>query len=164
MNYKQISTSMSLSYARLGIAGLSPIMPGTCGSALAAILSPWMFLPLSFTNRILLLLLIFFSGSLAASKAEQLLQKKDPSEVVVDELLGLWLVLLPFKNPDWLFICLAFIIFRVFDIIKLWPVKASENWLPKGYGIMIDDVFAGLQALLLIYFLIYLGWISPSTT
>lgn len=151
-----------LSYARLGIAGLSPIMPGTCGSLLAAILAPWLFIPLPMIARIIVLLCIFWTGSLAATKAEKLLQKKDPNEVVIDELLGLWLVLLPFNNPNWLFIAVAFILFRIFDIIKIWPVKASEDWLPNGYGVMIDDVLAGLQALLVLYLLLwtkYFTWL-----
>ena len=46
---------------------------------------------------------------------------------------------------------------RIFDIAKPWPVKASENWLPAGYGVMIDDVVAGLWALLCLSVLAWMG-------
>lgn len=56
---KNFLDAVSLSYCRLLIAGLSPVMPGTCGSALAAVLAPFLFLPLSFTARVVVLALIF---------------------------------------------------------------------------------------------------------
>ncbi len=80
---------------------------------------------------------------MAATRGEQLLGRKDPGEIVIDELLGMWLVLLPFTRPGWGTIGLAFLLFRVFDMWKPWPVHASESWLPDGYGVMIDDVMAG---------------------
>ena len=142
---------LSLFVCRLGIAGLSPRAPGTCGTALAALLAPLCFLPLTFAWRGVLLLAVFFIGSLAATRVEKLLGVKDPGQVVIDELLGLWIVLWPFPDPSWKLIVTAFVLFRVFDIAKFWPVRASENWLPDGYGVMIDDVLAGVQALLALY-------------
>ena len=111
-----------LAFCRLGFAGLSPIMPGTCGSALAAVLAPFLFIPLPFVARIVVL------------------------------------VLLPFSNPGWAKIGIAFVLFRIFDMWKPWPVHASESWLPGGYGIMIDDVMAGLQALLVMWLLQLVGF------
>ncbi|MDR1856173.1 MAG: phosphatidylglycerophosphatase A [Desulfovibrio sp.] len=136
-----------LALCRLWIAGLSPWVPGTAGTAVACLLAPFCFVPLSFALRLLLLLCIFFAGSLAATRAERLLGRKDPGEVVVDELLGLWVVLLPFQDVGMGTLVAAFLFFRVFDILKPWPVSASENWLPGGYGIMIDDVLAGIYAM-----------------
>ncbi len=78
---------------------------------------------------------------------ERLLHQKDPGQVVIDELVGVWLVILPFVKPGFWVISSAFVLFRVFDIIKPWPVSASENWLPNGFGVMIDDVMAGILAL-----------------
>ncbi|MEG1609649.1 MAG: phosphatidylglycerophosphatase A, partial [Bilophila sp.] len=89
----------------------------------------------------------------------RLLGRKDPGEIVIDELLGLWLVLLPFPNPDWVRIGAAFLLFRLFDMTKPWPVRASENWLPDGYGVMLDDVLAGVQALLVLLLLGWFGWV-----
>ena len=70
----------------------------------------------------------------------------------------MWLVLLPFSNPGWAKIGIAFVLFRIFDMWKPWPVHASESWLPGGYGIMIDDVMAGLQALLVMWLLQLVGF------
>ena len=145
---KPFLDSLCLAYCRLGGAGLSPVVPGTCGSAVAALLAPVLFLPLSFGLRVLFLIAIFFSGAAAATRVEQLTGQKDPGSVVIDELLGVWLVLLPFDQPSWGQIALSFLLFRIFDMWKPWPVHASELWLPNGYGVMIDDVLAALWALL----------------
>ena len=91
-------------------------------------------------------------------RGEQILGYKDPGEIVIDELLGMWLVLLPFSDPGWAKIGIAFVLFRIFDMWKPWPVHASESWLPGGYGIMIDDVMAGLQALLVMWLLQLVGF------
>ena len=135
-------------------------MPGTCGTAVAAVLAPFLFLPLPFAARILVLIALFWLGGMAATRGEQLLGCKDPGQIVIDELVGLWLVLLPFSKPGWERIGLAFLLFRLFDMWKPWPVKASEQWLPAGYGVMIDDVVAALQALLVLWLLHLFGFLS----
>jgi phosphatidylglycerophosphatase A len=137
-----------LAFCRLGIAGLSPKAPGTAGTTVACLLAPFCFLPLAFPGRCLVLVVIFVLGTLAATRAERLLGRKDPGEVVVDELLGLWVVLLPFENAGVWTLVAAFLFFRLFDIAKPWPVRASEDWLPAGGGIMIDDVLAGVYAMI----------------
>lgn len=137
-----------LAFCRLGFAGLSPKAPGTVGSALACLIAPICFIPLNLPERCGLLIAIFCIGGLAATRAEQLLGQKDPGQVVIDELLGVWLVLLPLTTPVFWDYVFAFVLFRIFDIAKPWPVKSSENWLPAGWGIMIDDAVAGCWALL----------------
>ncbi len=139
---------LCLFFCRIGVAGLAPKAPGTVGSLAALLLAPWCFLPLTFWPRIGLLLLIFFLGAMASTQAEKCIGAKDPGQIVIDELLGMWLTLLFFNDLSWLMLGAAFIFFRIFDIAKPWPVKASEKWLPSGYGIMIDDVFAGVYAAL----------------
>lgn len=139
---------LALWYSRVGGAGLCPVGPGTAGSAVAAVAAHWLFLPLPLFARLLVLLTVFFTGAIAAGIAERLLGRTDPGEVVIDELLGVWIVLLPFQESDWRLLLAAFVCFRIFDIWKPGPIHASENWLPGGYGIMIDDVMAALPALL----------------
>ncbi len=153
--------ALALWYSRAFGAGCSPRAPGTAGSLLAVILAPWIFLPLGFGWRICVLALIFITGSLAASRSEKILEKKDPGEVVIDEVLGQWLTLLPVTQAGFATCALAFVLFRIFDILKPWPVRASENWLPGGAGIMIDDAFAGLYALALLQILLYLLPFDP---
>ncbi|MBO4314274.1 MAG: phosphatidylglycerophosphatase A [Desulfovibrio sp.] len=143
-----MSDKCILAFCRLGPAGLSPKAPGTCGTAVACLLAPLLFLPFSLTGRAAILVAVFFAGAWAATRAERILGRKDPGEVVIDELAGVWLVLLPIASPHWWEIAAAFVLFRIFDIWKPWPVHASESWLPDGYGIMIDDILAGCWALL----------------
>ncbi len=145
--------SASLFICRLGMVGLAPKAPGTWGSLWALLFVPIFFVPLPIIGRILCLLAIFFVGALAATRAEKILGKKDPSQVVVDELLGMWLTFLPFTalTPGmWL---AGFLLFRFFDIVKPWPVKWAEHAMREGYGIMLDDVVAGFMAMLCLLFI-----------
>lgn len=145
-----------LGFCRLGIAGLSPKAPGTCGTALALVFAPFLFLPFGLAGRILFLLLLFVTGSLAASRGEILLGKKDPGEIVVDELEGIWIVVLPFAFSWTLFIA-AFALFRFFDIRKPFPIYQSQFWLPAGWGVMIDDVIGGFMTMLCLMAAAFLG-------
>lgn len=139
-----LSDECILAFCRLGVAGLAPRAPGTWGSAVACVLAPFIFLPFGIRIRVTILVFLFFTGAWAAGRAEKILEQKDPREVVIDELVGVWLALLPFAHPDLTVIFIAFIFFRIFDIVKPWPVGASESWLPGGYGVMTDDVAAGI--------------------
>ena len=135
-----------LAFCRVEPAGISPVMPGTCGSLAAVLLAPVLFMPLSLAGRGVALLLLFIAGGIAATRAERVLERKDPGEIVIDEVLGQWLTFAPFATLCWWEMGLGFALFRVFDIAKPWPVRASETWLPGGYGIMLDDAVAGLFA------------------
>ncbi len=140
--------AMCLFFCRAGVAGLAPFAPGTWGSLLAAVFAPMWFLPLPFTGRVLVLIGIFFFGALAASRAERLLECKDASQIVIDEVLGVWIVFLPFSKVTLPMLVAGFLLFRFFDILKPWPICAAEHCMPDGYGIMIDDVIAGIMAML----------------
>jgi len=142
--------SFALHFSRMGFAGLSPIMPGTCGTALSLALAPWFFLPLPIWGRCAALLTLFIVGGFLSTRAERLLERKDPGSIVVDEWLGMWLTLLPLHDPSWASMGIAFVLFRIFDMVKPWPIRLSETWLPKGFGIMIDDVVAAIYALILL--------------
>lgn len=137
--------TLILFYSRLGPAGLSPRAPGTCGSLVAILLAPFIFMPLPLAGRLLFLILVFWTGTLAATRAEKILNKNDPGEVVIDELLGQWITCLPFATLSLWGYGLAFILFRLFDITKPSPVKKAEA-LPAGLGIMTDDAVAGVLA------------------
>lgn len=146
-----------LAYCRLGVAGLAPKAPGTWGTAEACVLAPFLFLPLDYTWRAVILAILFVTGGMAATRAEKILGEKDPGQVVIDELVGVWLVMAPFERPGFWLILASFVFFRIFDIAKPWPIKASENWLPGGFGVMIDDVLAGVYALVCVTGLYYAG-------
>lgn len=122
-------------------------MPGTCGSLVAMVLAPFVFMPLPLYARICVLVALFVAGGIASTRAADLLGRKDPGEVVIDEVLGQWMTYAPFAVLSWPELVAGFVLFRIFDMTKPWPVKASEDWLPGGYGIMVDDAAAALYAI-----------------
>ena len=91
---------------------------------------------------------LFFVGVYAAARVARRLGIEDPSIVVVDEVLGMWLSILglPFTP---VVAVLGFLLFRILDIVKPYPAASLEH-LPGGFGIMADDVAAGLYANLLL--------------
>ena len=100
-------------------------------------------------------------GPSAFSGRDRRDRRTDPGEVVIDELVGVWIALLPLGAGQWSWpgLVWAFALFRLFDIWKPWPVHASENWLPAGWGIMLDDILAGLMAMCCMLVLRALGWV-----
>lgn len=152
---KKISINLT-KFATLGPVGFLPKAPGTWGSAAAIITAPFLFFPLPLPVRVIVLGLLFYFGAIVCTAAEKELGEKDPSSVVIDEVLGQWIVFLPFPGIVSWHVIAGFILFRIFDIFKPWPVRASEKWLKSGYGVMIDDVFAGLYAMLGLALLRYL--------
>ena len=138
-------------------AGLAPIMPGTAGSFLALVLY-WFFFPSEPSVLIqavffIIIVLTFAAGVWAGNESEKI-YGKDPSRVVIDEMAGMWIAL--FLLPKyWIWSVAAFVLFRLFDIFKWLGCNALQR-LPGGWGIMMDDVLAGvwsniiLQALIII--------------
>lgn len=142
--------------ATLGPIGYLRPGPGTWGSVAAALAAPFLFTPLSPWIRGLALILLTGVGVLVSDRAEHTLQGKDPQAVVVDEFAGQLLVFLLVQDPDPLTIVAGLGLFRLFDIFKPWPVGASETWFSGGAGIMVDDILAGVYALLALHLLLAL--------
>lgn len=133
-------------------SGFCPIAPGTAGSLLALLI--FWFLPASSALWIALILLFFMLGVWSGSEIEKE-QGHDPQIVVIDEVVGQWIALLFIPHqPGWYMA--AFLLFRLFDIRKPWPIFQLQK-LPGGWGIMIDDVLAGIYAGILIHFLLITG-------
>ena len=124
-------------------AGYSPMAPGTAGSALTVLIL-W-GLPFSRVGLVVFLVLVTAGGTWAAQRAERLIGEKDPGVIVIDEVAGMTLsvVALPLTVPV---LATAFVLFRLFDIVKPFPARASQR-VAGGLGVMIDDLIAGLYAL-----------------
>jgi len=138
---------LATALATLGPIGHFPKAPGTWGSLASVVAAPWLFLPFPLWGRIAILIGVLIVGTWACSRAEDVMGKKDPGCVIIDELFGQWLALLFFTAmPIW-YLGLAFVFFRIFDIFKPWPVKWAEDTFPGGLGVMLDDGVAGLYAL-----------------
>ena len=146
-----ISDKIASCIATLGPLGCLPKAPGTWGSLGAVIVAPWLFLPFSLLTRIVILLGILAVGQWAASRMERLLNRQDPGCVVVDELLGQWLTLLPFSMLGFWHLVAGFVLFRCFDILKPWPIRWAEQSIPGGLGVMLDDCVAAGYACVLLW-------------
>ena len=132
-----------------GGLGLLPLMPGTWG-ALAALPCAWAISALAGSAALAAAAILAFAlGSWAAAVVAQASGAEDPGFIVVDEVAAQWLVLVA-APLDWRAYLAAFLLFRVFDIVKPWPVRAIERRVAGGVGIMLDDVAAALYAILLL--------------
>jgi len=130
-------------------SGLSPLAPGTAGS-LAALL-PWLALrELPWPYYLAVLAFAFALGMWACDWAVRVLKIADPGAVVWDEFVGQWLALVPllFLPRSWWWILCGFILFRIFDIVKPWPVSWADRRVSGGFGVMLDDAIAGAYAAL----------------
>lgn len=143
--------------------GLIPKAPGTWGSLGAipfAIALVYAFGIWPFVAAIVILTPI---GFWATAKYEEATQTHDNKQIVIDEVIGQWLALLPvlyFYEPviNWLYIGIAFILFRFFDILKPWPVSHFDKNVPGAMGVMMDDIVAGILAAFIIIGAVYAGF------
>ena len=139
----------------MGGVGHAPIAPGTVASAITAVVL-WLlsWSPPALTGLLLVVLIV---GTWAAHEAERALGTKDPGAIVVDEVAGMTIsvLTLPLTLPV---LVAGFILFRIFDVVKPFPAGASQR-LGGGVGVMIDDVIAGIYALILLLLARRLGWL-----
>jgi phosphatidylglycerophosphatase A len=127
--------------------GYSAFAPGTVGSAVGVLLF-WPMATAGWAWQAGASTVLFVVGSLAAGRVARQVNEEDPSIVVVDEVVGQWVTLtaLPFTPFT---AGLGFLLFRVMDVVKPWPARDLER-VPGGWGIMADDVAAGIYANLVV--------------
>ncbi len=138
--------------------GLMQPAPGTWGTLGALPFGMILMVVGGIPALIIASIIFFFVGLWAAKHFETMVREKDSGMIVIDEAVGLWIALIPALLTP-LSIGLAFVLFRFFDIIKPFPI----GWLDKKYkgafGVMIDDVVAGIFAAIVMIGLRYVGWI-----
>ena len=137
-------------------AGISNKAPGTLGTLVAF---PLFFLiaPLAFELQIGFVITLFFLGFHASNITSKNLRIKDPSCIVIDEIVAMLLILI-FINTDLISFALSFILFRFFDIKKPFPINWVDRHVGGGLGIMLDDIIAALPTIIIInigYLIIY---------
>ncbi len=147
----KLTDYLALALATFGV-GYLPLMPGTYGSLVAVGIFLG-FTQLVKGNALVALVLVSivavtFAGIWAASRTEELSGRKDPGKVVVDEVAGQLISLFPltlFGHWSIVAVIISFILFRFFDIVKPYPARRLEA-LKGGYGVMCDDLIAGVYA------------------
>jgi phosphatidylglycerophosphatase A len=137
-------------------AGFAPKAPGTCGAiegvlifllTLALHLSPGQHLVLLAALNVL----IFALGVWASKRTCAISNLEDPSQIVIDEISGQLIALTPLAYGSSIgLVILAFLLFRLFDIVKPFPIRKLEHF-PNGFGVMLDDVLAGVYAAALVW-------------
>lgn len=134
-------------------SGLSPFAPGTAGT-LVGVFICLLCLPMPWVLRLLFVLALLALSFYVAGEAENIYQKKDDQRIVIDEIIGLQITMLPVAI-NILNLCAAFVLFRIFDIWKPFPVRNLQE-LPGGWGVVADDVGAGIYAGAVLWLLGYL--------
>ena len=133
-------------------SGFSPVAPGTAGALLACLI--WWALSLCLSAAALMLVtaalvVVFtFAGVWSANRLEPY-WGEDPSRIVVDEMVGVWIPLLAASGDNLWYALAAFVLFRFFDILKPLGIRRMEA-LPGGIGVMMDDILSGIYSLILI--------------
>ncbi len=132
-------------------AGLAPSAPGTFGT-IAALPLYWLMSQLALGYYTLLVALAFLGGIWVCEAASKELQVHDHPGIVWDEFVGLWITLWALP-VEWTWMLAGFVMFRIFDIAKPWPIGWLDKRVKGGFGIMIDDVLAGIMACGLLHIL-----------
>ena len=127
--------------------GKLPKAPGTWGSLGA--LFVWSLIPESLLFRFTLLVITLIIGFIACEFSLQQIDDPDPSYIVIDEVVGLWIALL-FVPKTIFFSLLGFVLFRLFDILKPSFIY-SVQFLKGSLGVMLDDIFAGFLVMLILW-------------
>ena len=134
--------------------GFIPIASGTFGS-LAGLIIGYALNLINYNLFFIMIPILFIFGVIASNKYQKLTGEKDSSVIVVDEVVG-QLIAMMFVMDNLILVFISFIIFRIFDIFKPWPASYADTKMSGGLGVMLDDVFAGIYAAILIYLIRYL--------
>ena len=151
--------SLAVWIATAAGAGYFPYAPGTVGSAIGVgLVAAFDTIPLAWAWRAALLGLaaaaLFALGVWSGSLSEEFFGRKDPGHVVIDEVVGQMITFLLRPHASWKFFLAGFGLFRLLDIVKPFPARRMER-LRAGWGIMVDDLIAGVYALIIVTMLGY---------
>ena len=147
MSFPNLKNPYHLLATWFGIGKLRPA-PGTCGSAVAAAM--WYFLESAHAYIYIILPIFILFSWLICFKASMDCDSDDHQSIVIDEVAGM-LLALSFVSHDILNYIYAFLLFRLFDIWKPWPISWVDKNIKGGIGVLLDDLIAGLFAGVIIY-------------
>ncbi|MDD5542044.1 MAG: phosphatidylglycerophosphatase A [Acidobacteriia bacterium] len=143
----------AMAIATVAGAGFSPLAPGTAGALVSVavwlIFMRWIPVALHLPIHLAWLTVVTLVGIWASTRAEIRIGVHDPRQVVVDEFVGQQIAYLGLSPLGWRSLLLGFALFRLFDVWKPSPIRQSQE-LPGGWGIVIDDVLAGIYALVVL--------------
>ena len=125
-------------------SGLAPKAPGTFGSAFALLFVP-IWLSLGFTLSLIAILIMSVVGIYICGQTAKVINVHDDGRIVWDEFAGQSITFLPLlylQQINWIWVITGFILFRIFDVWKPWPIRVIDRQVHGGFGIMLDDIIA----------------------
>ena len=138
-------------------SGLLPKAPGTFGSAFALLFIP-LWLAIGLSSTILAIILMSLIGIYICGHTAKVMGVHDDGRIVWDEFAGQSITFLPLlylNEMSWMWALVGFALFRLFDVWKPWPIRVIDRQIDGGFGIMLDDIIAGLWAALCIWIYFY---------
>ena len=135
--------------------GYSPIAPGTIGSIFSIVFLYFLIKFVSYSFLVIIFLIILFTSLKLIEKNSNLLKSHDSSTIVIDEFLGIFLIILfydylKFTN-DFIMFLLILILFRFFDILKIFPINWVDKNIKNSFGVVLDDLLAGVYSIIVLY-------------
>ena len=135
--------------------GYSPIAPGTIGSIFSIVFFYFLIKFVSYSFLVIIFLIILFTSLKLIEKYSNLLKSHDSSTIVIDEFLGIFLIILfydylKFTN-DFIMFLLVLILFRFFDILKIFPINWVDKNIKNSFGGVLDDLLAGVYSIIVLY-------------
>ncbi len=140
-------------------SGLAPKAPGTFGSAFALLFVP-IWLSLGFNLSLIAIIIMSLVGIYICGQTAKVIDVHDDGRIVWDEFAGQSITFLPLlylQQMNWMWIIAGFILFRIFDVWKPWPIRVIDRQVHGGFGIMLDDIIAGVWAALCTLIIIHLS-------
>jgi len=148
--------SLALVVATVLYCGYVPVAPGTAGSAAGLLVFAAVRASGSPLVESAALVLVVAGGVWSSGVAERIFGRTDPGHIVIDEVAGM-LVTVFLLPVSWTGALVGLLSFRVFDIVKPFPARRAER-LPGGWGVMTDDLVAGVYAHLSLHLIVWMGW------
>lgn len=135
--------------------GYSPIAPGTIGSIFSIVFLYFLIKFVSYSFLVIIFLITLFTSLKLIEKYSNLLKSHDSSTIVIDEFLGIFLIILfydylKFAN-DFIMFLLILILFRFFDILKIFPINWVDKNIKNSFGVVLDDLLAGVYSIIVLY-------------
>jgi len=140
-------------------SGLAPKAPGTFGSAFALLFIP-IWLSLGFNLSLIAIIIMSLVGIYICGQTAKVIDVHDDGRIVWDEFAGQSITFLPLlylQQINWIWVITGFILFRIFDVWKPWPIRLIDRQVHGGFGIMLDDIIAGVWAALCTLIIIHLS-------
>ena len=153
--FRLVNALVKMLASALG-AGYSPVAPGTCGTIVTVPLV-WALASLSMYEWALVALAITALGIAVAHRAEQLWGQHDCQRIVIDEVAGYCITMIPVARDQLAPVLIGVVVFRFFDIVKPPPVRWVDRTLPGGWGVVLDDALAGVMGAVVMADLAYFG-------